>query len=241
MAENKKKLPSLVKPVTTPRPKGKLPPLVKDVTTPRPKGKLTTKAKKYSGATTKGKLTTKAKKYSGATTKGKLTTKAKKYSGATTKGKLPTKAKKFTGDDLSYPLPMFHFKVEIENMQGHTSFQKVSGLEAKTNFVKYSHGNTKQSHDYNIPGRTVFTDVTLEKGIFVGDKALYEWWKENLSVPSKKAVTIMLLNPSQDTAITWTLNDAMPVQITFSELDSQKTGSPAIEKLILKCNTIDVS
>ena len=143
MAENKKKLPSLVKPVTTPRPKGKLPPLVKDVTTPRPKGKLTTKAKKYSGATTKGKL--------------------------------PTKAKKFTGDDLSYPLPMFHFKVEIENMQGHTSFQKVSGLEAKTNFVKYSHGNTKQSHDYNIPGRTVFTDVTLEKGIFVGDKALYEW------------------------------------------------------------------
>lgn len=209
MAENKKKLPSLVKPVTTPRPKGKLPPLVKDVTTPRPKGKLTTKAKKYSGATTKGKL--------------------------------PTKAKKFTGDDLSYPLPMFHFKVEIENMQGHTSFQKVSGLEAKTNFVKYSHGNTKQSHDYNIPGRTVFTDVTLEKGIFVGDKALYEWWKENLSVPSKKAVTIMLLNPSQDTAITWTLNDAMPVQITFSELDSQKTGSPAIEKLILKCNTIDVS
>ena len=225
MAKNKKKLPSLVKPVTTPRPKGKLPPLVKDVTTPRPKGKLTTKAKKYSGATTKGKLTTKAKKYSGATTKGKL----------------PTKAKKFTGDDLSYPLPMFHFKVEIENMQGHTSFQKVSGLEAKTNFVKYSHGNTKQSHDYNIPGRTVFTDVTLEKGIFVGDKALYEWWKENLSVPSKKAVTIMLLNPSQDTAITWTLNDAMPVQITFSELDSQKTGSPAIEKLILKCNTIDVS
>jgi len=209
MAENKKKLPSLVKPVTTPRPKGKLPPLVKDVTTPRPKGKLTTKAKKYSGATTKGKL--------------------------------PTKAKKFTGDDLSYPLPMFHFKVEIENMQGHTSFQKVSGLEAKTNFVKYSHGNTKQSHDYNIPGRTVFTDVTLEKGIFVGDKALYDWWKENLSVPSKKAVTIMLLNPSQDTVITWTLNDAMPVQITFSELDSQKTGSPAIEKLILKCNTIDVS
>jgi len=209
MAENKKKLPSLVKPVTTPRPKGKLPSLVKDVTTPRPKGKLTTKAKKYSGATTKGKL--------------------------------PTKAKKFTGDDLSYPLPMFHFKVEIENMQGHTSFQKVSGLEAKTNFVKYSHGNTKQSHDYNIPGRTVFTDVTLEKGIFVGDKALYEWWKENLSVPSKKVVTIMLLNPSQDTAITWTLNDAMPVQITFSELDSQKTGSPAIEKLILKCNTIDVS
>jgi phage tail-like protein len=241
MAENKKKLPSLVKPVTTPRPKGKLPPLVKDVTTPRPKGKLTTKAKKSSRPTTKGKLTTKAKKYSGATTKGKLTTKAKKYSGATTKGKLPTKAKKFTGDDLSYPLPMFHFKVEIENMQGHTSFQKVSGLEAKTNFVKYSHGNTKQSHDYNIPGRTVFTDVTLEKGIFVGDKALYEWWKENLSVPSKKAVTIMLLNPSQDTAITWTLNDAMPVQITFSELDSQKTGSPAIEKLILKCNTIDVS
>ena len=210
-----KKLKSLVKPVTTPRPHAKLPKLSK---------------KKVTSTNLRNKKA-----------KAKLTTKAKKYSGATTKGKLPTKAKKFTGDDLSYPLPMFHFKVEIENMQGHTSFQKVSGLEAKTNFVKYSHGNTKQSHDYNIPGRTVFTDVTLEKGIFVGDKALYEWWKENLSVPSKKAVTIMLLNPSQDTAITWTLNDAMPVQITFSELDSQKTGSPAIEKLILKCNTIDVS
>ena len=63
----------------------------------------------------------------------------------------------------NYPLPAFYFQVRIDGISGALGFQKVSGLEAKTNFISYSHGNTKQSYDYNIAGRTVYTDATLEK------------------------------------------------------------------------------
>jgi len=57
-----KKLKSLVKPVTTPRPHAKLPKLSKEKVTStnlrnkKAKAKLTTKAKKFPGPTTKGKL-----------------------------------------------------------------------------------------------------------------------------------------------------------------------------------------
>ena len=95
---------------------------------------------------------------------------------------------------LNYPLPAFYFQVKIDGISGALGFQKVSGLEAKTNFVSYSHGNTKQSYDYNIAGRTVYTDATLEKGVFSGDTDLFEWWKNNLSTAVKRNVQIDLLN-----------------------------------------------
>ena len=258
MAKNKKKLPSLVKPVTTPRPKGKLPSLVKDVTTPRPKGKLTTKAKKSSGPTTKGKLTTKAKKYSGDRTKGKLPAKAKKFPGPTTKGKLPklskdkvkstnlrnkkaklSEKKTFLGKEKIWPLPAFYFQVEIG--QSVFQFQKVTGLEAKTNFLSYSHGNSKQNYDYNIAGRTVYGDVTMEKGVFSKDVRLFEWWKNNLIEAKPQTVLIKLGSMASEDGKTkfspemsWSLSAAIPVQINFSEMDSQKKGAPAIEKLVIK-------
>ena len=105
---------------------------------------------------------------------------------------------------LNYPLPAFYFKVRIDGISGALGFQKVSGLEAKTNFVSYSHGNTKQSYDYNIAGRTVYTDATLEKGVFSGDIDLFEWWKNNLSTAVKRNVQIDLLNEDSDVAVSYT-------------------------------------
>ena len=142
--------------------------------------------------------------------------------------------------DSNWPMPAFYFQVKIDGISGALGFQKVSGLEAKTNFVAYSHGNTKQSHDYNIAGRTVYTDATFEKGVFSGDTDLFEWWRNNLSTAVKRNVQIDLLNADGDAEITWKLENAVPVQMTFSELDSQKTWGPAIEKLVVKYNSFEI-
>ncbi len=140
----------------------------------------------------------------------------------------------------NYPLPAFYFQVRIDGISGALGFQKVSGLEAKTNFISYSHGNTKQSYDYNIAGRTVYTDATLEKGVFSGDTDLFKWWKNNLSTAVKRNVQIDLLNENGDAEISWKLEDAVPLQMTFAELDSQKKGGPAIEKLVVKYNSLEI-
>ena len=41
--------------------------------------------------------------------------------------------------DSNWPMPAFYFQVKIDGISGALGFQKVSGLEAKTNFVAYSH------------------------------------------------------------------------------------------------------
>ena len=232
-----KKLKSLVKPVTTPRPHAKLPKLSKEKVTStnlrnkKAKAKLTTKAKKYSGDRTKGKLPAKAKKFPGPTTKGKLPKLSKK--------KVTSTNLRNTNKEKIWPLPAFYFQVEIG--QSVFQFQKVTGLEAKTNFIKYSHGNSKQNYDYNIAGRTVYGDVTMEKGVFSKDVRLFEWWEKNLIKAEPQNVLIKLGSMASEDGKTkfspemsWSLSAAIPVQINFSEMDSQKKGAPAIEKLVIK-------
>ena len=220
-----KKLKSLVKPVTTPRPHAKLPKLSKE--------KVTSTNLRNKKA--KAKLTTKAKKFPGPTTKGKLPKLSKKKVTSTNLSKTKT----FLGKEKIWPLPAFYFQVEIG--QSVFQFQKVTGLEAKTNFLTYSHGNSKQNYDYNIAGRTVYGDVTMEKGVFSKDVRLFEWWKNNLIEAKPQTVLIKLGSMASEDGKTkfspemsWSLSAAIPVQINFSEMDSQKKGAPAIEKLVIK-------
>jgi phage tail-like protein len=216
-----KKLKSLVKPVTTPRPHAKLPKLSNE--------KVTSTNLRNKKA--KAKLTTKAKKFPGPTTKGKLPKLSKK--------KVTSTNLRNTNKEKIWPLPAFYFQVEIG--QSVFQFQKVTGLEAKTNFIKYSHGNSKQNYDYNIAGRTVYGDVTMEKGVFSKDVRLFEWWKNNLIEAKPQTVLIKLGSMASEDGKTkfspemsWSLSAAIPVQINFSEMDSQKKGAPAIEKLVIK-------
>ena len=216
-----KKLKSLVKPVTTPRPHAKLPKLSKE--------KVTSTNLRNKKA--KAKLTTKAKKFPGPTTKGKLPKLSKK--------KVTSTNLRNTNKEKIWPLPAFYFQVEIG--QSVFQFQKVTGLEAKTNFLSYSHGNSKQNYDYNIAGRTVYGDVTMEKGVFSKDVRLFEWWEKNLIKAEPQNVLIKLGSMASEDGKTkfspemsWSLSAAIPVQINFSEMDSQKKGAPAIEKLVIK-------
>ncbi|NQW28238.1 MAG: phage tail protein [Flammeovirgaceae bacterium] len=146
----------------------------------------------------------------------------------------------YTGStqNSNYPLPAYYFQVSIPSMWSLPwGFEKVSGLEVKTNVVKYAHGNINQPYNYNIMGRSEYSDITFERGVFAGNGDLYDWWYKNLSTPSPRQIIISL--GSNDMGgfftpeVTWTLVDAMPVQLTFTELDAKNSSTPSVEKLVV--------
>jgi phage tail-like protein len=98
------------------------------------------------------------------------------------------------------------------------TFAEVSGLTADGDAVDYREGQ-----------------VTLRHGIFVGAAELLKILREvavDLIDPSKRQVTIGLLDPNGRPAMTWTLNNAWPTKFTGPELNAEG-NEIAIEELVL--------
>ena len=72
-----------------------------------------------------------------------------------------------------------------------------------------------------MPGIQKFGNVTLKKGMFKGDKNL--WDKYNLikmNTYKRATITISLLDESQGVAMSWTLTNAFPTKITVTDMKS---------------------
>ena len=134
--------------------------------------------------------------------------------------------------DNIWPLPKFHFKVEVEGGLV-ASFQEVSGLDTEVDVIEYRHGDSPEFSTIKMPGLRKPSDVTLKKGTFTGDIAFYEWFNEiNMNTIERRTVQIMLLNESGDTEIVWTLTNAFPKQVQGTDLNSGNSEA-AIETLVL--------
>ncbi|MDP4662333.1 MAG: phage tail protein [Salibacteraceae bacterium] len=134
--------------------------------------------------------------------------------------------------DNIWPLPKFHFKVEVEG--GITaSFQEVSGLDSEVDVVEYRHGDSPEFSTIKMPGLRKSSDVTLKKGTFTGDIDFYDWFAQNnMNTIERRTVQIMLLNESGDAEIIWTLTNAFPKQVQGTDLNSQ-SSDVAVETLVL--------
>jgi phage tail-like protein len=134
--------------------------------------------------------------------------------------------------DNIWPLPKFHFKVEVEG--GITaSFQEVSGLDSEVDVVEYRHGDSPEFSTIKMPGLRKSSDVTLKKGTFTGDIYFYDWFAQNnMNTIERRTVQIMLLNESGDAEIIWTLTNAFPKQVQGTDLNSQ-SSDVAVETLVL--------
>lgn len=132
--------------------------------------------------------------------------------------------------ELTWPLPKFYFTVEIDGTE--MSFQSVEGLEAEVNVIEYRHSNSKEFSKIKMPGLTTYTNVTLKRGVFNGDVALYDWFSQiGQRSMERKTVLIKLMDETDAPALTWNLNNCFPVKFTPSELNSEDDGEPAIEEL----------
>ena len=131
-----------------------------------------------------------------------------------------------SGTTQAWPLPSFYFKVSVTDV-GDISCSEVSGLETEYDMIEYRAGDSPVFTKQKMPGMRKASDVTLKKGIFKDDKAMWDWINSiKLNTIKRATVTISLLDESGKPVKTWELTNAWPKKITVE-------GFKAIETLIL--------
>ena len=121
--------------------------------------------------------------------------------------------------DAIWPQVKFSFQVKWDDAE--FIFQEVTGLSSETQVIEYRGGNSKVFSTVKMPGIQKFSNVTLKKGMFKGDKNL--WDKYNLlalNTYKRSTITISLLDEAQAVAMSWTLTNAFPVKITVTDMKS---------------------
>ena len=124
-----------------------------------------------------------------------------------------------TQSAATWPLVKFSFQVKWDDAE--LIFQEVTGLSSETQVIEYRGGSSKVYSTVKMPGIQKFGNVTLKKGMFLGDKAL--WDKYNLiamNTYKRSTITISLLDETNEVAMSWTLANAFPVKITVTDMKS---------------------
>lgn len=137
-----------------------------------------------------------------------------------------------SGTTQAWPLPSFYFKVSVTDV-GDISCSEVSGLETEYDMIEYRAGDSPVFTKQKMPGMRKVSDVTLKKGIFKDDKAMWDWINSiKLNTIKRATVTISLLDESGKPVKTWELTNAWPKKITVEGFKADG-NTAAIETLIL--------
>jgi phage tail-like protein len=116
-----------------------------------------------------------------------------------------------------WPLPKFHFQVKWDDAE--VAFQEVSGLDIEAQIIEYRAGNSKTFSTVKMPGLQKSGNITMKKGVFKSDNALFDWFKEiKMNVIKRKALTISLLDESASPTMVWKVQNAFPTKITGTDL-----------------------
>ncbi|MBU3030115.1 phage tail protein [Paracoccus marinaquae] len=119
-----------------------------------------------------------------------------------------------------WPLPKFHFQVKWDDTE--LAFQEVSGLDIETEVLEYRAGNSKVFSKVKMPGMIKSGNITMKKGVFAKDNAIFDWFKEiKMNTIKRKAITISLLDESQTPTMVWKVQNAFPVKITGTDLKAE--------------------
>lgn len=129
-----------------------------------------------------------------------------------------------------WPTVKFSFQVKWDGDE--LIFQEVSGLDAESQVIEYRGGNSKVYSNVKMPGLVKYSNITLKKGIFQKDTAL--WSKFNaikMNTIKRSTITISLLDENSAPAMTWTLANAFPTKITGTDMksDSNEVAVESIE------------
>ena len=119
-----------------------------------------------------------------------------------------------------WPLPKFHFQVKWDDTE--VAFQEVSGLDVENQPIEYRAGNSPVFSTIKMPGLMKQGNITMKKGVFVKDNALFDWFAEiNMNVIKRKALTISLLDESHAPTMVWKVTNAFPVKVQGTDLKAE--------------------
>ena len=139
----------------------------------------------------------------------------------------------------TWPLVKFSFQVKWDDAE--LIFQEVTGLSSETQVIEYRGGNSKVYSTVKMPGIKKFGNITLKKGIFKGDKAL--WEKYNLismNTIKRSTILISLLDEANAVAMSWTLLNAFPCKMSVSDMKAD-ANEIAVETMELAHEGLSLS
>jgi phage tail-like protein len=121
----------------------------------------------------------------------------------------------------NYPLPKFHFQVEWGGTR--MGFTEISGLDFETEVIEYREGSSLHYNKTKQPGLTKFSNITLKRGVFLGDFEFFELWKKTLFFQEGKTkfrrdIAIRLLDEEHKPIITWVASNAWPCKVQYASL-----------------------
>ena len=128
---------------------------------------------------------------------------------------------------VNWPLPSFQFSVQIGKEKW--SFKEVGNIATSVETLTYRHGRSGQTGVYKIPGYEAVENVTLKRGVFIGDTKLFDWFKSSRENSiERKDITISLLNQSNEPEIVWFLSKAFPIKLEGGNFNSITSGESAV-------------
>lgn len=120
------------------------------------------------------------------------------------------------------------------------SCSEVSGLEMEYDIIEYRAGDSPVFTKQKMPGLRKAGEVTLKKGIFKDDKAMWDWInKVKLNTIQRETVTINLLDESGSPVKTWEVVNAWPKKITVEGFKADG-NTAAIEILVLAHEGVNI-
>lgn len=134
-------------------------------------------------------------------------------------------------DPGSWPLPTFHFSVDIGDWQGLV-FQEVTGLETASQVIEYRAADSKPFSTVKMPGIGKLGNVILKKGMVPNDDRFSAWFPQiKMNTIERVPVVIKLLDEKGNTTMMWTLKNAFPVKVTGADLkaDGNEVAVDALE------------
>lgn len=139
----------------------------------------------------------------------------------------------------TYPVPTFHFQVEWNGSR--IGFTDASGLNFTRDVIEYRDGNSPEYSPLKLAGMIKYGNVTLKRGINIGDNELFEWFAStNLSKPDRRTVTISLLDETHAPILVYTCLNCWPLK--FDGVTLKSTGTElAIESVELAIESYTVS
>lgn len=144
-----------------------------------------------------------------------------------------------TGNNV-WPLPKFYFRVTC--IPGApVSFQEVTGLDSAAEPIEYRAGGSPGFDKIRRPGLGKVGNVTMKKGIFVNEPAIWAWFNAiKMNTMSRAAVVKSLSNESGNPKITWTLNNAFRTKITGADMKSGG-NEVAVESIEIAYETLTLN
>lgn len=110
---------------------------------------------------------------------------------------------------------------------------EVSGLEPEYEEITYRAGDSPVFTKLKMPGLRKAGDLTLKKGIFKGDKALWDWVnKVKLNIIQREVISVSLLDELGSPVKTWEAVNAWPKKLAVEGFKSDD-NTTSIETLVI--------